>query len=37
MLAGAFFPGYWYVYLIGPLVGAITAGLVYHYALETKQ
>jgi glycerol uptake facilitator-like aquaporin len=29
MLAGAFFPSYWYVYLVGPVLGAIAAGLVY--------
>jgi MIP family channel proteins len=37
MIAGAFFPGYWYVYLIGPVLGAVAAGLVYRYALETEQ
>jgi len=37
MIAGAFFPSYWYVYLAGPVLGAIAAGLVYRYAFETKQ
>jgi MIP family channel proteins len=37
MLAGGFYPGYWYVYLVGPLVGAFAAGLVYRYLIEMKQ
>lgn len=36
MLAGGFFPSYWYVYLVGPVIGAIAAGLVYRYLIETK-
>jgi MIP family channel proteins len=36
MIAGAFFPGYWYVYLVGPVLGAIVGGLVFRYALEAK-
>jgi MIP family channel proteins len=35
MIAAGFYPGYWYVYIVGPVVGAILAGLVYRYALET--
>lgn len=35
MLAGNFFPGYWYVYLIGPLIGGAMAGLVYHHLIES--
>jgi MIP family channel proteins len=35
MIAGQFFPGYWYVYLIGPVIGAIVAAIVYRYAIET--
>ena len=34
MIAGGFFPGYWYIYLIGPLVGGALAGLVYKYLIE---
>jgi MIP family channel proteins len=37
MIAGGFFPGYWYIYLVGPAMGAILAGLVYRFLLETKQ
>ncbi|MDG6990884.1 MAG: aquaporin [Nitrososphaerota archaeon] len=36
MLAGGFLPGYWYVYLIGPVVGAVIAGLAYRYLLEQE-
>lgn len=35
MLAGGFYPSYWYIYLIGPIVGAVFAGLVYHYLVES--
>jgi glycerol uptake facilitator-like aquaporin len=35
MIAGQFLPGYWYIYLIGPVIGAIVAGLVYRYAVES--
>jgi len=31
MIAGGFFPGYWYIYLIGPMVGGALAGLAYKY------
>jgi len=34
MKAGGFYPGYWYIYVIGPVVGAILAALVYRYLLE---
>jgi MIP family channel proteins len=37
MIAGGFFPSYWYVYLVGPFIGAIIAGFVYRYLVETKQ
>ena len=36
MIAGSFIPGYWYVYLVGPVIGAIAAGIVYRYVLESK-
>lgn len=36
MLAGGFYPGYWYIYLIGPAIGGIVAGLAYHYLIESK-
>jgi len=35
MVAGLFFPGYWYIYWVGPVIGAAAAGLVYRYALES--
>lgn len=35
MLAGGFYPGYWYVYLIGPVIGGVIAGLVYRYLIES--
>ncbi len=35
MLAAGFLPGYWYIYLVGPIVGGIFAGLVYHYLIES--
>ena len=34
MIAGGFLPGYWYIYLIGPLLGGALAGLVYKYLIE---
>ena len=34
MIAGGFYPGYWYIYLVGPIVGAAAAGLVYRYLIE---
>jgi MIP family channel proteins len=37
MIASLSFPSYWYVYLVGPVVGATLAGLVYSYLLESKQ
>jgi MIP family channel proteins len=36
MIAAGFYPAYWYIYIIGPLVGAIAAGLVYHYLIEQR-
>ncbi len=35
MIAGQFFPGYWYIYLVGPMIGGAIAGLVYKYAIES--
>jgi MIP family channel proteins len=34
MIAGGFYPSYWYIYAVGPILGAIFAGLVYRYAIE---
>jgi MIP family channel proteins len=34
MLAGGFLPSYWYIYIVGPVIGAIVAGLAYRYILE---
>ena len=31
MIAGGFLPAYWYIYLVGPVVGGALAGLVYKY------
>src|SRR5262249_46177860 len=36
MIAGSFYPSYWYVYLVGPVVGAAIAGVVYHRLIETS-
>ena len=36
MIAGGFFPSYWYIYWIGPLAGAILAAVAYRYVLESK-
>lgn len=36
MIAGLFFPGYWWIYWVGPIFGGILAGLVYHWVLEEK-
>lgn len=35
MIAGGFFPDYWYIYLVGPIIGAIVAGLIYRYVIES--
>jgi MIP family channel proteins len=37
MMAASFYPSYWYVYLAGPLLGAVVAGLFYRYLVEAKQ
>ena len=37
MIAGGFFPGYWYIYLVGPLVGGVLAGLVYRHLIESPE
>ena len=36
LVTGVAFPSYWYIYWIGPLIGAILAGLVYSRILEDK-
>ena len=36
MIAGLFFPGYWWIYWVGPVIGGILAGLAYHYIMEEK-
>jgi aquaporin TIP len=36
-IPGVGFPSDWYIYWVGPIIGGILAGLVYHYALETKK
>ncbi|MDV3277648.1 MAG: aquaporin [Nitrososphaerales archaeon] len=36
MIAGLFLPGYWYIYWVGPIAGAILAALAYRYAVEGK-
>jgi MIP family channel proteins len=37
MIAGGFIPGYWYVYIIGPLIGAVSASLVYSRLIENPE
>lgn len=37
MIAGSFLPNYWYIYIVGPAIGAAVAGLAYRYLVETKQ
>jgi len=32
MLAGLFFPAYWYIYWVGPVAGALVVGVLYRYA-----
>ncbi len=32
MLAGAFIPSYWYIYWVGPVVGALLVGVLYWYS-----
>jgi len=34
MIASLSFPSYWYIYWIGPVIGAALAGLVYSRVLE---
>jgi aquaporin TIP len=36
MIASLSFPGYWYIYWIGPLIGASLAGLIYNRILDNK-
>ena len=36
MIAGLFFPGYWWIYWVGPIIGGVFAGLVYHWVLEER-
>jgi MIP family channel proteins len=36
MIAAGFYPGYWYIYLVGPVIGAVLAGLVYRFFVESK-
>ena len=35
MIAGGFYPGYWYIYIAGPVVGAVAAALAYHLFVES--
>jgi MIP family channel proteins len=37
LVTGVAFPSYWYIYWVGPLIGAILAGLVYSRVLEDKR
>ena len=34
MVAGGFFPGYWFIYAVGPVAGALLAGLAYRFGFE---
>jgi len=34
MVAGGFYPGYWFIYAVGPLAGALLAGFAYRFAFE---
>jgi MIP family channel proteins len=36
MIAGGIFPSYWYIYLVGPAIGAIAAGLVFRFLIESR-
>lgn len=36
MLAGGSIPSYWYVYLVGPAIGAVAAALVYRFLIESS-
>ena len=35
MIAGGFYPGYWYIYIVGPVIGAVVAALAYRYFIES--
>jgi len=37
MIAAGFYPSYWYIYAVGPIIGGLAAGLVYRYIIEVKQ
>jgi MIP family channel proteins len=37
MIASLSFPSYWYIYWIGPIIGAAIAGLVYSRIIENRQ
>ncbi|HEY6282397.1 MAG TPA: aquaporin [Nitrososphaerales archaeon] len=34
MVAAGFYPGYWFIYAVGPMVGALLAGLSYRFMFE---
>jgi MIP family channel proteins len=36
MVAGDFYPGFWYIYVVGPVLGAVIAGLAYRFAFESR-
>jgi aquaporin TIP len=36
MIAASFYPGYWYVYLVGPVLGGVVGGLAYRYLVEQR-